>query len=128
MANAKILLVDDDRDLIESTKVILESQDYSVETAFNGAEGIEKFKSCNPDLIILDVMMESDLSGYNALHKFKKENNSIPIIMMTGISETMGVNLRSGVEDDDLFSNVSYLDKPVDPEVLFDEVKRLLKE
>ena len=96
MANETILLIDDDQDLVESTKVILESQDFSVLTANSGKQGIEELKKNKADLIILDIMMDTNLDGYNTLHFIRKEDygKDIPIIMMTGIAEAMGVNLR----------------------------------
>ncbi len=129
MANETILLIDDDQDLVESTKVILESQDFSVLTANSGKQGIEELKKNKADLIILDIMMDTNLDGYNTLHFIRKEDygKDIPIIMMTGIAEAMGVNLRDGVEDEKLFSNVIYLDKPVEQVELIENINSLLK-
>jgi len=129
MPNPKILVVDDDRELVDSTKAILETQNYDVITGYSGDQCIAIFKKHKPDLILLDVMMDTDLDGYNTLHYIKKyyKNKNVPIIIMTGISDVLGVNLRDGVDDKGLFTNVTYLEKPVEPEDLLEEVKKILE-
>ena len=62
---AKILIIDDDSDFIESTKLILESGDYEVVVARNGTEGLELVTLEDPDLIVLDIMMDSMFEGFN---------------------------------------------------------------
>jgi len=129
MSKEKILLIDDDLDLVESTKVILESQGFSIITANNGKQGVQELINNKPDLVILDIMMDTNLDGYNTLHTIRNDEfgKNIPVIMMTGIAEAMGVNLRDGVEDDNLFQNVVYLDKPVEADDLINSVKDMLK-
>jgi len=58
MAKAKILIIDDDEDICDSLKVVLESQDYAVTTAANKTDGLAQVKGERPDLILLDVMMD----------------------------------------------------------------------
>lgn len=129
MPNLKILVVDDDRDLVDSTQAILETHNYEVITAHSGDQCIAVFKKHNPDLILLDVMMDTDLDGYNTLHYLKKyyKNKNVPIIIMTGISDALGVNLRDGVDDQNLFTNVTYMEKPIEPDILLLEIEKLLK-
>ncbi len=126
MAKVKILIVDDDIDLIEGTKAILESQNYEVLTANSGKEGLERLQQETPNLLILDVMMDSNLDGYNNLHKIKKipKIKDIPIIMLTGMAGELGVNLREATED---FDNVVFYDKPINPQILLEQIEIMLK-
>ncbi len=125
----KILLVDDDEDLLRSFQVMLESKGYDVITVSNGKEGFVKLKEEKPDLLVLDVMMDSNLEGYNLLHNIKKEPEykKLPIIILTGMVDQLGVNLRSGVEDEKLLPNVCFQDKPIDPLILVELVEDMLK-
>lgn len=125
----KILLVDDDEDLLRSFQVILESKGYEVITVSNGKDGFVKLKEEKPDLLVLDVMMDSNLEGYNLLHNIKKEPEykKLPIIILTGMVDQLGVNLRSGVEDEKLLPNVCFQDKPIDPLILVELVEDMLK-
>ncbi|RKY03415.1 MAG: response regulator [Spirochaetes bacterium] len=122
----KILLVDDDVDFVEATKLILESKSYNVVTAYSGKEGIEKVKSENPDLIVLDVMMPKP-DGYEVCAKLKADPElcNIPIILLTavvskisstGYTKEMGMR----IEADD------YIDKPVEPSELVKSIERLI--
>jgi DNA-binding response OmpR family regulator len=125
----KVLLIDDDEDLLRSFQVILEYNGFQVVTATDGKIGFAKLKEEHPDLVVLDVMMNSNLEGYNLLHTIKKdtENKKLPIILLTGMRDQLGVNLYSGVEDESLFPNVRYLDKPIDPLLLVEQIKAMLK-
>lgn len=130
MEKKKIFIIDDDPDILESLKVILQSHDYDVDTASNRDEGIELCSSQKPDLIILDIMMEKDLDGYGMLNDFRKEGSlmDVPIIMYSGMAEQIGVNFRSAIEDEKLFPLVSFVDKRDGTKELIPEVKKLLNE
>ena len=124
----KILLIDDDKDLVRSFQVFLENKGFEVITSADGTEGFSKLKNEKPDLLVLDVMMRSNLEGYNLLHQIKKqpEYMNFPIILLTGMVDTLGVNLYSGVEDETLFKNVQYQDKPIDPLALVELIEKML--
>jgi Rrf2 family protein len=124
-----ILIVDDDKDLIRSIQVILESQDFAVISAHNKTEGLKKLKEEKPDLLVLDVMMDTNLEGYNMLHELKKEQEykSLPVILLTGMLDELGVNLVAGVEDEELFPNVRFQDKPVDPLLLMEIIREMIQ-
>jgi len=126
----KILLVDDDEDLLRSFQIILESKGFGVITAKNGNDGFSKIINEQPDLLVLDIMMDSDLEGYNLLHTIKKEPEfkKMPIIMLTGMRDQLGVNLYSAVEDESAFPNVRYQDKPIDPLRLVEMIGEILQE
>ena len=125
----KILLIDDDQDLLRAYQVTLKSQGYSVISADNGSTGYDLLCQEQPDLLVLDVMMNTELEGYNLLHKIKGDPvwRNLPVILLTGMSNQLGVNLISGVEDDERLPNVVFQDKPIDPAKLISLVDDLLK-
>jgi CheY-like chemotaxis protein len=127
MPKAKILLVDDDQDFVASTKTVLESKPYDVVVAYNGNEGLEKAKTENPDLIILDVIMPMK-DGFTAAEQFKKDPqlSKIPIIMLTSYSTqrsgtAIPVSAGYSLEAED------YIDKPIEPEELLKVVEKYIK-
>lgn len=126
MNKKKILLVDDDPDLISAFEAILFSRGYDVTTAMSKSEAVEKQKSIKPDLIILDVMMEDEHDGFDLARNFKKTIPDLPIIMLTGISEVTGVNFRAAAADPEWLPADEYLDKPVDPDDLVNVIEELL--
>ena len=123
----KILLVDDDRDFVEGTKIVLESKPYEVITAYNGDEGLKKAREEKPDLIILDVIMPIK-SGFSAAEELKKdpELKKIPVIMLTSFSEQVG-NTTLSVSQGLTLDTEDYVDKPISPEELLQRVERLIK-
>jgi len=126
--NKRVLIIDDDEDLLRSFQVTLESQGFAVITAESGINGLALVRSEKPDLLVLDVMMKTNLEGYNLLHIIKKEPDfkKLPIIILTGMIDQLGVNLVSGVEDEVLFPNVWFQDKPVDPLFLAKMIEDIL--
>ncbi len=84
--NRTILVVEDDKDLIEIYKEILELQDYDVQTALNGEEGVEKFKQIKPFLVIMDGEMPV-LNGYDAFKQIKEIDKNANVVIVTGFSE-----------------------------------------
>ena len=124
---AKILLVDDDADFVESTKTVLESKPYEVVVAVNGDDGLKKARDENPDLILLDIIMPVE-DGFTAAEQLKKDPKlaEIPVLMLTSYStkgaETSIPRSRGyDLEADD------YIDKPVSPKDLLAIVEKHLK-
>ena len=130
METRDILIIDDDRDLTRSLQALLEDQQYDVDIANDAKTGMEKFESHKPDLLILDVMMASDMEGHKLAHAIKQdpENRDIPILVITGMLDAMGVNIRDAFEDIDELPFVAMLDKPFETEELLSSVKQLMAE
>ena len=124
---AKILLVDDDQDFVEATKLVLESKPYEVIVAYNGDEGLAKARRDRPDLIILDIIMPVK-DGFNAAEELKKDSDlsKIPVLMLTSFSQKVGETSLS-VSQGLTLDTEDYVDKPVSPEELLRRVERLLK-
>lgn len=122
----KILIVDDDPDLVEAVSSILEGKGYDVVAAYGGIEGLEKAKAERPDLIVLDVMMP-DKDGYQVCKELKAdpECRSIPVLLLTAVVSKLSTTrytqqMGMETEADD------YIDKPVEPEVLVQRIEALL--
>ena len=123
---AKILVIDDDPDLVESVTTILESKNHDVIQAYGGIEGLKKAKEEKPDAIVLDVMMP-DKNGYEVCRELKAdaEYSNIPILLLTAVvshipNSTYTNRMGMETEADD------YVDKPVEPKELVKLVERLL--
>ena len=129
MEQPRILIVDDDPDITEVMRVVLENQGYSVDSAEDGAEAIEQMKAVKPDLIILDVMMNTTNEGFLLSRELKKdpEYKDIPVLMVTAIKEKTGIDFKPAAGDESWLPVEEYLDKPVKPEVLLDKVRALLQ-
>ena len=124
---AKILLVDDDIDFVESTKIVLESKLYEVIVAREGDEALRKARQERPDLILLDIIMPVK-DGFTAAEQLKEDPqlSKIPTLMLTSFSARRGetaIPVSRGfaldVED--------YIEKPVSPEELLAIVEKHLK-
>lgn len=124
----KILLVDDDPDFVEATKLILETKPYQVLTAVNGDDGLRKAKQEKPDIIILDVIMPTK-DGFMVCEHLKKdaELSRIPVIMLTSLVQRMGEVSISRIDAMKMQAE-DYIDKPVKPEELLARVDKWLKE
>jgi len=125
-SKTKILLVDDDRDFVEATKLVLESRAYEVVTAYDGDEGLAKAKKEKPALIILDVIMPVK-DGFNAAEKLEKdpELSKIPVMMLTSFSQRVGETSLS-VSQGMALDAEDYVEKPVSPQELLRRVEKLL--
>ncbi len=124
---AKILIVDDDIDFIESIKIILESKYYEVIVAYEGNEGLRKAKEENPDLILLDVIMPVK-DGFTAVEQLKKDPqlSKIPVLMLTAFAskrQESNIPVSRGFE----IEAEDYIEKPVSPEELLSTVEKYLK-
>ena len=123
----KILIVDDDRDVFESMKIVLEAEGYGVDWATNGTEAISKARALHPDLMILDVMMNTDDEGFQVTYSMKQDSqlSCIPIVMVTSVGARTGFSFDRKKDEDFLPVN-EFLEKPVDPRVLVDKVRENL--
>jgi two-component system alkaline phosphatase synthesis response regulator PhoP len=105
-----VLIVDDNKDILFSVKESLESDPaYSVECAKSGIECLEKMKSLNPDVILMDIMMP-EMDGWDVVAKIKtnKDQAKIPVIYLTGKTDDLSKGMGSLTSED-------YIEKPFDP-------------
>lgn len=128
MGTAKILIADDDPDIRVSLQAILESQQYTVVTAVDKTDGMEKIKAEKPDLAILDVMMSTWEDGFEMSRELKKDPQfkNMPILMLTGIKHETGIDFKASAGDPAWCPVDAYLEKPIEPDVLLAEVSKLL--
>ncbi|RLB29056.1 MAG: response regulator [Deltaproteobacteria bacterium] len=122
----KILVVDDEPDVVDMVRMMLENASYEVVSAYDGKEGIEKAKQEKPDAIVLDLMMPG-MDGFEACKEMKNDPDlkDIPVLVLTAISRHFSDtkyarSLGLGLVSDD------YIDKPVDPNVLLNRIAGLL--
>jgi CheY-like chemotaxis protein len=128
MENVKILVVDDEEAIRDSLQAILESRQYTVITAADRTEGMDKIKAEKPDLLILDIMMSSWLDGLDMSKTLKEDLQfkDMPIVMLTGVKERTIFDFRPRAGGPDWCSVDAYLDKPVEPDVLLAEIEKQL--
>jgi DNA-binding response OmpR family regulator len=121
---SKILIVDDDPDIVEAGRLVLEKEGYEVDSGSNYADGMNKVEAFKPDLLILDVMMEEPDDGLRFAREMRRKGHSIPILMLTSVNAAMGLSIG---KDDEVVPVDEFQEKPVDPANLVDKVKRLLQ-
>ncbi|MCX8160975.1 MAG: response regulator [Candidatus Saccharicenans sp.] len=132
---ARILLVDDDRDLTDSLGQVLRLKGYEVEIAHSGNEGLKKLLEVKPDLVILDVMMETDTAGFEAVYKIRSERpdskyrafRDIPIIILTAIDQVTNSRFSLNQEESFLPGRNEFLTKPVEVDELLEKISRSLE-
>ena len=124
----KILDIDDDPDVLEARRMVLEHNNYDVIQATNASVAREILENETIDLIILDVMMQKDTDGFNFAQfvKMNQKLKHIPIIMVTAVSQR--TPFKFSPETDGAFLPVEkFLEKPVDPDDLIATIRGLLK-
>jgi len=119
---AKIAIIDDDPDILETSTLILSAKGYQVITATNPEEGYTAVINESPDLLILDVMMNEPDDGFFLAQKIRKNKINIPIIMYTSVSKAVGMDF--GVSD--LVPVDEFIEKPISPDELVSKVEKLL--
>ena len=119
----KVLIVDDDKDLVEAISVLLQAKGYQAICAFSGQEGFAKAKADAPQLIILDVMMAHQSEGFDIARTLKSDEatKNIPIVLLTGIRREMKLPFGF-VPDEEWLPVKAVLEKPVKPEILLKTV------
>jgi CheY-like chemotaxis protein len=121
----KILLVDDDVDLLEQNKILIESKGYKVITAENSKEALELFKTQKPDAAVIDLIMEEHDSGFILCYKIKKDERgkNIPVFILTSATYVTGFKFDASTEEEKEWIKCDgMLNKPV---VIDDLVQRL---
>ncbi len=125
MQAAKILVVDDDPDFVEVTRIVLEKADYRVISASSGDEALDQVRTEKPDLMLLDVMMRTVTDGLDACMELRDDAiaRHLPVVMVTSIAST---DHSGDVSTEHAACADVWLSKPVNPQVLLDTVGRLL--
>lgn len=118
----KILVVDDEPDIIMFISKYLEHNDYDVITAINGEEALKKAAGEKPDLILLDARMPV-IDGWETLERLRKhpDFNNTPVIMVTALCEAKDIAAASA------YGVVDYITKPFDPVVLIEKISHVLQ-
>jgi DNA-binding response OmpR family regulator len=119
----KILIVEDERDIVRALMIRLQGAGYEVVTAFDGAQGVFMAHKEKPDLIILDIRMPAG-NGFSVAQRLKRSMHTftIPVIFLTGSPE------KNAEEKAMALGARFYIKKPYDPEELLDAIKRALEE
>ena len=119
----KIALIDDDPDIIEANTLLLEAKGFQIVTANSADEGLALVQKENPDLILLDVMMQEPDDGFYVANKLRKIGVKTPIIMLTSVSKAVGYTFGAS----DILPVEEFLEKPISPHVLLEKVKKYLQ-
>ena len=132
MDKTKILIIDDDPDFVDAVTPILQSALYNVVSASNPTEGKKKALSEKPDLILLDIMMDSLFDGFSLCHDIKTSKEfegmkDTPIIFVSAVKEMTGSRFQFKGEEQGLRGPDDYIDKPVNPDDLIARIQKLLK-
>jgi DNA-binding response OmpR family regulator len=120
----KILIVDDDPDIVDAGRLVLEREGYEVIGAPSRTDGMKRLEEDKPDLLILDVMMEEPDDGLRMAREIRKAGNGLPIIMLTSVNAAMGLNID---KDGEIVPVDEFQPKPVEPQTLVAKVKKLLE-
>ncbi len=119
----KIAIIDDDPDIVEANRILLESNGFTVVSAGSVDEAIQVVNTEHPDLIILDVMMQEPDDGFYLANRFRKNGITTPIIMLTSVSKAIGFNFGAS----EMVPIDEFMEKPVPPSLLLEKVKHHLE-
>lgn len=130
----KLLLIDDDKDLVNVLEPALKSKGFDVAVAHSGADGLKKLLEVRPDLVILDVMMEADTAGFEAVYQIRskresskyKEVKNVPIIMLTAINQVTNSRFSLNEENSFLPGINDFVTKPVKVEELIEKINKIV--
>jgi two-component system alkaline phosphatase synthesis response regulator PhoP len=128
---AKILIIDDDPDIVLSVRLTLEAAGHAVAEASNGTTGMAAIKADRPELIILDVMMDTNTEWFQMAMKLRNPDPSseyaayrdIPILMLTAVHSTTPLRFEPDI---DYLPVELFVDKPIDPDDLMNKVEWVL--
>ena len=123
----KILIIDDDIDLVEAMRLTLKNAGFDVIDAQDGQKGLEKIEKEKPDLVLLDVMMETQDEGFHIAYQIRnnEETADLPIIMLTAVGAETGFSFDKE-KDEDFLPVDEFIEKPVNPDTLIECVQKNL--
>jgi DNA-binding response OmpR family regulator len=120
---AKVLIVDDDLDVVEAVGTVLQRDGHEVAHAHTRPDGMAKVHAFGPDLIVLDVMMEYQDDGLAMAQDLRRQGFSNPILMLTNVSKATGLSFGKNA---DVVPVDDFQEKPIEPSVLVRKVRALL--
>ena len=125
----KILIIDDDRDLLVALRIALEAHGFDVQTATTAREGVAKILGAKPDLLILDVIMDTDYEGFEVARTLREKHHlrELPIVMLSAIHSVKEVPYRFAPDEEYLPVDI-FLDKPIKPDALVRTIREALGE
>jgi CheY-like chemotaxis protein len=133
VVKGKILIVDDDPDFIKTTKMILMTDGYEIVTAGDSKEGLKVLREAKPDLVMLDIMMESLFEGFSFLGTLRtspdfEDLKSTPILMVSSVRTDTGsrFSFNDGEDMGSIPEPDEYMDKPLKPKELLEKVAALI--
>lgn len=118
------MIVDNDPDIVDACRLILEREGYEVESATNRADGMKAFSEIAPDVLILDVMMEEPDDGLRMARDIRRSGNTLPIMMLTSCTATKSFRID---KDEEMVPVDEFQAKPIDPQALVAMVRTLLE-
>jgi DNA-binding response OmpR family regulator len=120
---ARILVVDDDPDFVSAVAIVLESAGHQVSKAYSRQEGMREFNKQNPDLVVLDVMMQEPDDGFVMAIELKAKAK-VPILMLTSVGQVTGMDFN---KDSEMVPVDAFEQKPIMPTVLLERINQLLQ-
>ena len=120
---ARILVVDDDFDVVEMIRLALAAAKHDVASASNRKDGMKAVRDFKPDLLVLDVMMEQPDDGFVMAQDLRREGFKAPILMLTSIGKVTGLEFG---KDDSVVPVDDFAEKPIDPATFMDKVAALI--
>ena len=131
--NAKVLVIDDDPDMLETTRLFLENRKFQVITASSAEEGARQVEEGRPDVVVLDIMMPEGTEGFHWLWNLRRNPNpavrDVPVIVVSSIGRAMGMDFEAGESDEtgNYLPAQAFLDKPFDPDELAAKIEAVLR-
>ena len=131
-AKAKVLVIDDDQDILDTTRLFLENRGYEVLTAPGPEEGTTQLEAGRPDIVVLDVMMPHMTEGFTWLSKLRHHDDAalraVPVIVLSSIHEKTSLRFHEGDADEtgSYLPAQAFIDKPIDPDKLVDKIEAVL--
>lgn len=131
----RILVVDDDPDIVESIKLVLAANSYQVTTAGNAEDGLARARGDKPDLILLDVMMPEGTEGFEFVWELRADSDAavknIPVVVLTAIHDTTELRFYpeqsdSTYKEGEYLPVQGFIDKPVEPRSLLAKIDKVL--
>ena len=124
----KVVIIDDNKDYLFSMETFLSRNGFIVQTASNGKDGLDLIKKEHPDVILLDVMMESVLAGFEVCKAVRSDSHLeyIAIVGISGMGEELGLKYEQ-YRDDEYFTPDEFVEKPVDKQRLLSVIEKAIK-